>query len=43
MKNLRKIGLGIVTALLTVGALGLTAPAHADTGWPCPTCKTHHR
>jgi hypothetical protein len=43
MKNLRKIGLGVVTTLLTVGALGIIAPAHADTGWPCPTCLTTHR
>jgi hypothetical protein len=41
MKNLRKIGLAVVTALLSVGVLGITAPAHAyDTGWGCPACKT---
>jgi hypothetical protein len=42
MNNLRKIGLGVVAALLSVGALGLTTPAHADTGWGCPACRTSH-
>jgi hypothetical protein len=44
MKNLRRIGLGVVTTLITVGTLGMIAPAaHADTGWPCATCLTTHR
>ena len=43
MTNLRKVGLALITALLGVGALGVTAPAHAlDTGWGCPACKTSH-
>jgi hypothetical protein len=44
MKHLRRICLGVMTSLLTVGALGMIAPAaHADTGWPCATCLTVHR
>jgi len=43
MKNLRKLGLALITALLGVGALGVTVPAHAvDTSWGCPACKTSH-
>ena len=40
MDTMRKLGLALVTAVLGVGALGLTAPAHAvqDTNWPCAGC-----
>jgi hypothetical protein len=41
MSNIRKLGLVVVTALMSLGALGIAAPAHAlDTGWGCPACKT---
>ena len=35
---MRKVGLMVVTAMLSVGVLGISAPAHADTTWYCPTC-----
>jgi hypothetical protein len=39
MKTARKIGLAAVTAVLSIGILGITAPAHAyDTNWPCSGC-----
>jgi hypothetical protein len=39
MKTMRKVALTLVTAVLSVGALGITAPAHAiDTNWPCAGC-----
>ena len=39
MNLMRKAGLALVTAMLGVGALGITAPAHAyDTQWPCSGC-----
>jgi hypothetical protein len=39
MNTMRKIGLAVVTALVGLGALGLTAPAHAvDTTWGCGGC-----
>ncbi len=40
MTKIRAIALALVTAALSVGTLGVTAPAHADTSWPCPTCFT---
>ena len=46
MKLFRKAGLAFVAALLSVGAVGITAPAHAyDTNWPCAAClkATPHR
>ena len=43
MNNLRKVGLAVITAMLSIGALGITAPAHAvDTSWGCPTCRSSH-
>jgi hypothetical protein len=43
MKLMRKAGLALVAALLSVGALGMMAPAHAyDTNWPCDACLTVH-
>ena len=36
--KMRKVGLMVVTAMLSVGVLGISAPAHADTTWGCPTC-----
>ena len=36
--KMRKVGLMVVTAMLSVGVLGISAPAHADTTWYCPTC-----
>ncbi len=39
MKTMRKVALTLATAVLSVGALGITAPAHAiDTNWPCAGC-----
>ncbi|MBO0844389.1 MAG: hypothetical protein J2P22_03105 [Nocardioides sp.] len=39
MNTMRKVGLALVSALLGVGLLGLSAPAHAiDTNWPCAGC-----
>jgi hypothetical protein len=38
MSNLRKVGLAVVTAVLSIGVLGISAPAHADTTWGCKTC-----
>lgn len=36
---MRKAGLMVVTTMLSLGFLGITAPAHAlDTTWGCPTC-----
>jgi hypothetical protein len=44
MKNMRKVGLMVVTAMLSFGVLGITAPAHAmDTTWGCPGCVHAHR
>jgi hypothetical protein len=42
---MRTIGLLLVTTVMSLGALGITAPAHADTTWYCPTCLStpHHR
>lgn len=38
MKTMRKLGLAVVTAMISVTALGLAAPAHADTTWGCGGC-----
>jgi hypothetical protein len=38
MNNMRKLGLAVVAALLSIGAVGISAPAHADTTWGCKTC-----
>jgi hypothetical protein len=40
MNTMRKVGLALVTAVLGVGVLGLSTPAHAygDTNWPCAGC-----
>jgi hypothetical protein len=38
MRKLRSVGLLLVTSVMSVGLLGITAPAHADTTWACPTC-----
>jgi hypothetical protein len=39
MNRMRKVALTLVAAVLSVGALGITVPAHAmDTNWPCPDC-----
>jgi hypothetical protein len=37
--HMRKVGLVVVSALLSLGVVGITAPAHADTTWGCKTCK----
>jgi hypothetical protein len=45
MNTMRKVGLALVTAVLGVGVLGISAPAHAyDTNWPCAACAKapHH-
>jgi hypothetical protein len=39
MKTMRKAALTLAAAILGVGAIGITAPAHAlDTNWPCAGC-----
>jgi hypothetical protein len=39
MNTMRKLALTLAAAVLGVGALGITAPAHAlDTNWPCSGC-----
>jgi hypothetical protein len=38
MNKMRKVGLTVVTAVLSVGVIGISAPAQADTTWGCPTC-----
>jgi hypothetical protein len=39
MKTARKIGIAAATAVLSLGILGIAAPAHAyDTNWPCGGC-----
>jgi hypothetical protein len=39
MNMMRKVALTLAAAVLGVGALGITAPAHAlDTNWPCAGC-----
>jgi len=38
MRKMRTIGLLLVTMVMSLGALGIAAPAHADTSWYCPTC-----
>ena len=38
MTNLRKVGLAVVTAVLSIGVVSISAPAHADTTWGCKTC-----
>jgi hypothetical protein len=40
MKMMRKATLTLVATVLSVGAIGISAPAHADTNWPCATCIT---
>ena len=35
MNYVRKAGVALVTGLLTVGAVSITAPAHADSSWGC--------
>jgi hypothetical protein len=44
MKLIRKAGLVLGATLLSVGAAGVVAPAHAmDTNWPCAACMKAHR
>jgi hypothetical protein len=38
MNTMRKAALALVAAMLGVGAIGISAPAHADTNWPCSAC-----
>lgn len=39
MNMMRKAALTLAAAVLSVGAVGITAPAHAyDTNWPCQGC-----
>ena len=40
--SLRKIGMVIASAVLGIGVVGITAPAHADTTWGCPGCMRAH-
>lgn len=45
MNMMRKATLTLVAAILGVGAIGISVPAHAmDTNWPCAGCfTTGHR
>ena len=45
MNMMRKAALTLAAAVLGIGAIGVTAPAHAyDTNWPCAGCaKAGHR
>jgi hypothetical protein len=46
MNMMRKVALALAAAVLGVGTVGITAPAHAysDTNWPCAGCaKAGHR
>lgn len=36
MNIVRKIAIAVVTATLSVGLLGISAPAHADSSWTRP-------
>jgi hypothetical protein len=38
MKMMRNAALTLAAAVLSVGAIGISAPAHADTNWPCSAC-----
>jgi hypothetical protein len=39
MNMMRKVAWAFAAAVLSAGALGITAPAHAvDTNWPCAGC-----
>jgi hypothetical protein len=38
MNMMRKATLTLAAMVLGVGALGISAPAHADTNWPCSAC-----
>lgn len=45
MKTMRRFAMALAVTILGVGTLGMTAPAHADTNWPCGGClkaSTHH-
>ncbi len=35
MKIMRKVAVVLATAVMSVGVLGATAPAQADTSWGC--------
>ena len=42
MHILRKATMIVAGAAMTVGLIGMTAPAQAqDTGWDCPGCVHH--
>jgi hypothetical protein len=43
MNTMRKAALTLAATVLGVGALGISAPAHADTNWPCAACFTGGR
>jgi hypothetical protein len=44
MKMMRKASLTLAAAMVSVGAIGISVPAHADTNWPCSAClRTGHR
>ncbi len=44
MKMIRKTSLTLAAAILSVGAIGISVPAHADTNWPCGAClRAGHR
>jgi hypothetical protein len=39
MKTMRKVAVTLASAVLGLGVLGISAPAHAyDTNWPCSGC-----
>jgi hypothetical protein len=38
MNIARKVAIALVSATLSVGLLGISAPAHADSGWGAGRC-----
>jgi len=39
MNMMRKVALAVAAAVVGVGMIGISAPAHAyDTNWPCAGC-----
>ena len=43
MKKARKVSILLATTAMSLGLLGISAPAQADTSWGCPGCITVNR
>jgi hypothetical protein len=43
MKTMRKAALTLAAMVLGAGVVAISAPAHADTNWPCAACRTGGR